>query len=749
MPIIDHAKPAFLALSCVGFIAWGGSVHAQDAAPAPEGRRLGGVTVVGTPIDDETQKSYKISRSLTATKTDTPLVDVPQSVNVVSVKQIEDQAANSIGDAIRYVPGVFSSQGEGNRETLVFRGNSTTGDFFVDGVRDDVQTYRDLYNIERLEVFRGPNAMIFGRGGVGGVINRVTKVADGQRILGARLEGGSFAHKRAQIDLGAPLSDAVSVRITGVYQDSGSYRHGVDYTRWGLNPTLTFTPGPDTTITLGYEHFKDERVADRGVSSYLGKPLRTPRGRFFGDPRNSPTWTNSDAATLFIEHRFSDRVSIRNRTRYADYDKFYQNLFAGSVNASPLTNDAVATKAPGLPLGTYAPGTIVQIQAYNNAMKRRNLINQTDFNAVFDTGSIQHTLLVGAEFGRQKTENVRNEGFFPTTGPGILTDPTTIYALIDRPTIRRPDVHWAQISTSGDNRGTATVAAGYIQDQIAISPMFQIILGVRYEHFRTKVTDRRTVGFPVNQQRHFDVTNNLWSPRAGILFKPAENATIYASYSRTYLPRGGDQLNSLSITNQNLVPEKYQNYEIGAKWDINPSFNVTAAIFRLDRTNMLISSDPNNASAPTIPVGKTRTKGFELSAAGEVTRRLSVVAAYTYSDGKFLDTVSGTVAKGNALPNVPKHSGSLWVRYDPLDRVGAAVGVIHLGKRYAATDNAVVLPGFTRVDAALYFRINDQLDAQLNVENLLNKRYFIFANSNTNITPGSPTAFKAGLNARF
>ncbi|MCE3589784.1 TonB-dependent receptor plug domain-containing protein, partial [Escherichia coli] len=186
------------------------------------------------------ETSYKVSRSIGAMRTDTTRIDVPQSVTVVSAKQINDQAANSIGDAIRYVPGVFSAQGEGNRETLVFRGNSTTGDFFVDGIRDDVQTYRDLYNIERLEVFKGPNAMVFGRGGVGGLINRVTKVADWTPHRAFRLEGGSFEHKRAQFDLGTPLSDAIAVRLTGVYQDSGSYRDGVNYNRWGFNPTVTF-----------------------------------------------------------------------------------------------------------------------------------------------------------------------------------------------------------------------------------------------------------------------------------------------------------------------------------------------------------------------------------------------------------------------------------------------------------------------------------------------------------------------------
>lgn len=722
-----RSRRALLAATAVTLVVHGAAAQAQDA-PA----KLGGTTVTATAIDDkEAETSYKVTRSTSATRTDTPLIDVPQTVNVVSVRQIEDQAAGSIGDAIRYVPGIFSAQGEGNRETLVIRGNSTTGDFFVDGVRDDVQTYRDLYNIERLEVFKGPNAMIFGRGGVGGVVNRVTKVANGDLIRSFRLEGGSFNHVRGQFDLGTPLGDAVSVRMTGVYQNSESYRDGVDYNRWGFNPTATFKLGADTTVTLGYEHFKDERVADRGVSTYLGKPLRTPRGQFFGDPDQSPTWTDTDAATLFVEHKFSDTVSIRNRTRYADYDKFYQNVFPTSVNVNPMTNPA------GLPAGTYAAGTIVGIQGYNNFTNRKNFINQTDLNAQFATGAIEHTLLIGAEYGHQKTENLRQEAFFPTASNANGVQ--TIYATLLDPTISRPDIIWAQSASSPQNRGTAEVVAGYVQDQIALSPMFDVVVGVRYEHFTTKVTNLRN-------NQNFEVSDDLWSPRAGLIFKPVENASIYASYSRTYLPRGGDQLTGLSPTNEALDPEKYQNYELGAKWDILPTFNVSAAVFQLDRTNVLADVDGDGIQEP---VGRQRTKGVELAIAGSITKQISMVGAYTYSDGTFLDDVSGTVKAGAILPNMPKHAASLWTRFDPIEQLGAAVGVIYQGKRYASTDNLVSMPGYTRVDAALYYNLSETVSAQLNVENVFNKRYFVYAHSNTNVTPGSPTAFKVGLNARF
>lgn len=674
----------------------------------------------------EAESGYKVSNSRSATRTDTPLINTPQSVNVVTVKQIEDQASNNIGEAIRYVPGVFSAQGEGNRETLAFRGNSTTGDFFVDGTRDDVQTYRDLYNIERLEIFRGPNAMIFGRGGIGGLVNRVTKVADWEGSRAFRIEGGSDNFVRAQVDLGAPVNGFLAARITGVYQDSDSYRDGVSYNRWGFNPTVSLRLGPDTIVQAGYEHFQDDRIADRGVPSRFRTagtvvgPLKTPRSQFFGDPADSPTGTNTDAANLFVEHKFTDTVSIRNRTRYADYDKFYQNVYPGAVNAAETT---------------------VAIQAYRQFQQRNNFINQTDFNAKFETGGIKHTLLIGAEYARQKTDNIRQEGRFPGNAASLVVP-------ISQSNVDA-NLTWIQIATSGDNHGVTTVLAGYVQDQIEFSPALQLVAGIRYESVRTEVLDRRTVGFPAGQQRQFDVTDHLWSPRVGLIYKPAENASIYAGYSRTYLPRGGDQLAGLNITNQNLDPEIYQNYEVGAKWDILPKFNMQAAVYQLNRDNVLALSNPNDPTSATIPVGRVRTRGFELSAAGSITDQISIVGSYTYTDAEFRNNVSGTVRAGNRVANVPKNSASLWTRFDPTPEFGGAVGVIYSGKRFAATDNAVALPSYTRVDAALYYNISKEVGLQLNVENVFGTHYYLFANSNDNITPGAGTLFKVGLNAKF
>ena len=334
---------------------------------------------------------YSVPAVSSATKTTTPLRDVPQAVSVVTSALIADQRMASMADVTRYMPGVGFAQGEGNRDTPILRGNASTSDFFVDGVRDDVQYFRDVYNVDRVEALKGPNAMIFGRGGVGGVINRVTRQAEWGQAHEASLQFGSWNNKRFTADLGRALNENVAVRATGLYEDSDSYRDGVGVERYGFNPTAAFRLAPNTTLRGSYEYFHDERIADRGITSFNGRPVVTDPGTFFGDPAQSPTHATVNLVSGLLEHRVNSHVTLRNRLSYGNYDKFYQNVFPGAVNAA---------------------GTTVAISAYNNATTRQNLFNQTDFIVSARTGRFSHTLLVGTEFGRQETANFRNTGFF-------------------------------------------------------------------------------------------------------------------------------------------------------------------------------------------------------------------------------------------------------------------------------------------------------------------------------------------------
>ena len=659
------------------------------------------------------RSGYGVEVTRTATKTATALMDTPQAVSVVTRELIDDQAMQGMADVVRYMPGVGMTQGEGNRNAPIMRGVSSTANFFVDGVRDDVEYFRDLYNVDRVEALKGPNAMIFGRGGGGGVLNRVTRQADGTEGGELVLQGGSWNNRRVTGDLRQPLNERVSLRATGVYENSDSYRDGVRLERYGVNPTARLVLSEQTTVRLSYEYFTYDMVADRGIPSFQGRPVRTARSTFFGDPDGSPTGATIKVASGVIEHDFGG-VSLRNVTSFGDYDKAYQNVYPGAVNAT---------------------GTAVSLSAYNNATRRENLFNQTDLTWSAATGPVDHKLLLGAEFGRQTTDNFRQTGYFTGVGPAV----TTITVPLASSTVSVP-VTYRQSATDADNHGVAKIAAAYAQDQIQLTGRLQAILGLRYDRFQVDFRNNRTGAM-------FATQDKLWSPRAGLVFKPVDVLALYASYSRSYLPRAGDQLSSLSLSNQALDPERFVNREVGVKWDLRPDFSLTAAVYQLDRGNVAVT-DPADPTRLVLVKGQ-RSKGVELGAEGVVRPGWTLVGGYAYQDGEITQTQSATVRAGARLAQLPKHSASLWNRVDVTPRLGLGLGVIYRSAMFASTDNTVTLPGFTRVDGALYYKVSDQVSAQLNVENLFDKRYYASANSNTNITPGSPRAVRLSLRLTY
>lgn len=652
--------------------------------------------------------------SITATKTLSPLRDVPQSVTVIPRDVIADQSMQSMADVVRYVPGVGMGQGEGNRDTPILRGNSTTADFFVDGVRDDVQYFRDLYNVERVEALKGPNAMIFGRGGAGGVINRATRQADWRSAREVTLQGGSQANRRASFDVDQPLHGTFATRLTGVYENSDTYRHGVGIERYGINPSVAFSVGNSTIVRFSYERFHDDRTADRGIPSFGDGPVETDTSTFFGDPALSNTFVTVNALGATLERRFGS-LMVRNRTRFADYDKFYQNVYPGSA--------------------VSADGTSVSLAAYNNATQRANVFNQTDLTATALTGRIKHVLLGGVELGRQATDNLRNTGYFTSIGPSVTRFPVPVNA----PTVSVP-VTFRPSTTDADNHGVATIAALYGQDHVEWGRHVQTIVGLRYDRFDVDFHNNRS-------NADFRSTDNLLSPRVGVIFKPIEPVSVYSSYSLTYVPRAGDQLASLSLTNQSLDPEKFTNYEVGAKWDPRPDLSVTTALYRLNRTNVVVP-DPADATRSMLVDGQ-RTDGIEVGLTGRITRSWSAIGGYAYQDATITRTLSATARAGATLAQVPKHSFSLWNRYDVTPRVGIGAGIIHNADMFTSTDNTVILPSFTRVDGAVFVKVTRSVSAQMNIENVFDGRYYAFANGNNNITPGSPRAFRVALTTRF
>jgi len=658
--------------------------------------------------------NYSVQRSTTATKTDTALVDVPQSVTVITRELINDQAMRSIGDVTRYVPGVGIAQGEGNRDTPVLRGNSSTADFFIDGVRDDVQYYRDLYNVDRVEVLKGPNAMIFGRGGSGGLINRVTKQANGVVVNELTLQLGQWEQYRATLDVAQPINGQASFRVTGLYEDSGSYRDDVTLQRYGANPTLAWTLSDRTRLHLGYEYFHDERTTDRGVSSYQGRPVQTAASTFFGDPAQSPTEATVNSVFVTLDHKLPRGLTLRNTTRFSTYAKSYQNVFPGAVNAA---------------------GTSVALSAYNNATDRDNLFNQTDVIIPLETGSVKHQVLAGLELARQETDNLRLTGYFTTVSPTT----TSVLVPLANPRTTLP-VTFQPSATDANNHGVAKTVAVYVQDQITLLPQVQAIIGVRLEKFEMDFLNNRT-GVTL------DSSDDLLSPRAGLIYKPVEKLSAYASYSMSYVPRAGEQLSSLSLTNRSLDPEEFTNLELGLKWEARPDLIFTVATYRLDRSNVVIP-DPAD-STKSILVDGQRAKGVELGATGRLSKKWSIAGGYAYQDGRIKTTQSATVVAGARLAQLPRHTLSLWNRYDLSAQWGVGVGAIYRDAIFTSTDNTVTLPSFVRFDAAVFYRFNKNVRAQLNVENVFDKAYFASAHSNNNITPGSPRAVRVSVTTNF
>ncbi len=675
--------------------------------------------------DTKPVKGYNAKRSSASTKTDTELRDVPQAISVVTQDQIKDQSIQSIAEAVRYVPGVQAAQGEGNRDALIFRGNATTGDFFLDGIRDDVQTYRDIYNTDRVEVLKGPNGMIFGRGGAGGAINRVTKEAGWDAIRELTLSLGAYDHKRISGDYDEAINESVAFRVNAVYEDSGSYRDGVNLKRYGINPTLTIKPSDKTKITLGVEYFKDEHVSDRGVPSVNGAGNSTLNNRpfkigdsdqFFGNAKLSPNETETNAFNAMIEHAFDNGLTVRNRLRYADYDKYYQNVFA----RNSVKND----------------GT-VQFGAYLDETDRTNLINQTDLMFNVKTGSVEHKLLFGMELANQQTDNKR---FQPTAGSSNISDTAGGKQPASNPFV--PSASFAALGTS--RKSDIDVTAFYVQDQIVITPKLQAIIGLRHDKFETDFSDKVA-------KKNIDVTDNLLSPRAGLIFKPIEAVSLYGNYSLSYVPRAGDQLTSLTVVSSNLDPEKFINYEIGAKWDLNPNLSLTAAIYKLERENVQVAdpSTPGNS----IVIDGQETKGIELSIAGEFTDKWSVFGGIALQDGEVTKTqlnatAGNSIPKGAELGQTPDRTLSLWNKYQINDMWAVALGVISTSDRFAVSPTvtqSTVLPGYTRYDAAIYGKFSDKLRLQVNLENLTNKEYALYAHNNNNITPGSPITGRATL----
>lgn len=699
------ALPALLLASCA-FLPMAAQAEevpmAADAGEASDGADRHPIVVTGQ-VD-----SYR-SDTANGVKAPTPLIDVPQAVTVLSREQLDDQGVTQLGDALRYVPGVVLAQGEGNRDQIVLRGQNTTADFFLNGLRDDTQYYRSLYNIDHVEVLRGANALLFGRGGGGGVINRVRKAPSlSGQSLDASAAVGTFGDFALAADLNAPLSREIGARLNGTYEEFDNHRQDFHGRFVGVNPTLAFAPSADTRIDLSYNYDDDRRTADRGVPSLNGAPLGGYRDTFFGRKDTNLSDVKAHIVEARLTQQLADSLTLTVAGQYSHTDKYYGNIFAGAA-VNPATNT-------------------VSLSAYNSTVRRESWIGQANLTWQGKTGPVGHTVIAGIEGGDQATNAARSEGIFPG-GKASAT-----VSLADRLDI--PAITFGAPSRSTHTK--VSTFSAYVQDQIELAPFLQIVGGVRYDSFRIRADD-------LIHSSSAGRTDHKWSPRAGVIVKPKANISLYGSYTRSFLPQSGDQFSALDATQATLAPEEFRNLEVGAKWDVTPALALTAAAYRLDRENSRFN-DPATG-LPQLS-GKTRTRGIELSATGKILPQWQISLGYALQDGKVRSSTTAAPA-GRALALLPESQISLWTRYDVTDKLGIGLGVTHQSSAYTTVSNAVTLPAWTRVDTAVFYNVTKAISVQLNVNNLLNEQYFPTAHTDNNISTAQPRSARLTVRMGF
>ena len=624
-----------------------------------------------------------------ALKTPVPVLDVPQTVSIVTDDDIRKQGFREIGDIIRYTPGVNTSQGEGHRDAVVFRGVRSTADFFQDGVRDDVQYYRSLYNVEQVEILRGPNALLFGRGGTGGMINRVTKKAVvGESFTAHDVGVDSFGAADIALDTNIQLDGGSALRINLHSDTLANHRDHYDGSRFGFNPTLTMNISPETILNLSYEYADHERFIDRGIPTLNGRPDESLSDIVFGSSDANLQTLEASIIRAQLSHDISETSKANFSFTSSSFEKLYKNVYASGYD-----------------------GTLVTMDGYLDPTERDNLIMSGNLVSELDLDGVVHTLLIGVEFIQTDNENLRYDANWSTT-----SDDNEIF------NITRPmdfSVNSAGIATVLDydtvlkskSASDITVSSLYIQDQIDLSDQWKIVVGGRLDDVRIKV-DNLKAG--TSESRN----DSMFSPRAGLIYKPQENTSLYWSYSESFLPRSGEQFKALSASSARLDPDVFESTEIGMKVALSNSMTLTAAYF--DSKQVRAARD--NDTGETSEIRGLTVDGFEIELKGRVNNNLNL--AVSYSD------LSGETSSGGIPREIPEHTFSAYAAWEVNEKLSVGLGITQQGES-KIKDNTpgLLLPEYTRVDLSAYYQINSDLNLQLNIENLMDELYFPHSHS--------------------
>lgn len=682
---------------------------AQTPAPAqPTGPEQGTGDVALPGVDVRGQRNQFKIEEPSLYKLPDPIKDTPQSISVIPEQVLDERAMFTLRDALRTVPGISLAAGEGGGrqgDNLTLRGFPAGNDVYIDGVRDLGQYTRDTFNLESVEVLKGPSSVLFGRGSTGGVINQVSKSP--KRTAFSEISGtvGSGPQGRTTVDLNQPFGASAALRLDVMgFKGDTPGRDEVTSERWGVAPSFAIGLNGPTRLIASYFYQGDDNVPDYGLPYLRGGPARVDTESFYGLPRRDYEHDDTHIGTLRLEHDFNENLRLRSTLRLALIER-------GSLVSIP----AIVGTPGGLPLSAIQ----VSRTGAQRSQVDTSVLNTTELVARFDTWRFKHTLIAGFDASRENS-TVRRYTFtgVPTTD---LLNP-----------IHDPDLSAMGRVKNFDGVSGATSVGVYAVDEIALTEQWKIMGGLRYDLFDAGFRNM-FLGQKLSR------TDEALSPRAALVFLPTTWQTYYFSYGTSFNPSA--EALTLALNNSQTEPERNETFELGAKWDLlDGALGIRTALFRTYKNNAR-TTDP--VLGVQVTDGKQRVQGAEVEVVGRVRPGWNVWLSYAYLDSRILqstDILNGVPIEDKRIQNVPEHSASLWTTYDITPQWQVGGGAILVDKRYANNDNLNVVPSYVRGDLSAAYRPIKPLELRLNVINVSDERYYDAIHP-SHVVPGNARTF--------
>lgn len=682
---------------------------AESAEVQGDAVELGSVTVKGQQVE-----GYKVDNA-SSPKYTAPLLDTPQTITVIPQEVIREQNALSLRQVLSNVSGITFAAGEGGGglgDSINIRGFSANSNILIDGLRDTAQSSRsDTFNLEAVEVVKGPSSVYSGAGTTGGSINIVSKTPQAQAFNRASVGLGTDNYQRLTADINQPL-DALEgagavfrLNLMG-HQNDVAERDQIDQERWGIAPSLTLGMGSPTQLNLSYFRQSDKDLPDYGLPARDGKVLAgVDRDNYYGFKDIDTEETDAESFTVKLDHEFNEQLRLSNIARYAKTERLT------IISAAHVNTD-------GLPTGTYRPAGP---QGHGRDYDTEILINQTNLSWRFNTGALAHSLVTGAEFSHEEYNRDTFNSGLPSGNAWPLFDLYNPPGYWGGPTLKTVT---QEVDTELDTR------ALYVFDTVELNEQWQVNAGLRYERFEGT---GKTLATATGVTTRLDSSDDMLSGRVGLVYKPAQNGSIYVAWGNSFNPSAENLASTgsgLSADTQDLDPEENETWELGTKWDLlDQRLSLNAAVFRVTKTNGRIdNNDP--LGDPVVLDGKQRVDGVELGASGKLTEQWQVFANYTYLDSEIIK--SDTPAEeGQALANTPPRSFSLWTTYDLPAGFQVGYGAQYVSQRNVTIASTTKVPDYWVHSALLGYQVNEDVDLQLNVRNLFNEEYYDRVRSNT------------------